>query len=158
MNNELWFYRARAADPVGWTAGSPPLSGRTGTCSNHCWWSSGGDCPASGGHRPRWPGWTLSSSAWTQSLRKTKHTGSVRVTSCSIKIQSILVCFYILITNYYMCESVPTLCEVALRQSVSDVWKLAAVVAVLQRADVHVPPLLQLLEPGALLLTFTVGV
>lgn len=51
-----------------------------------------------------------------------------------------------------------TLCKVALRQSVGDVWKLAAVVAVLQRAHVHVPPLLQLLEPAALLLALTVGV
>lgn len=57
-----------------------------------------------------------------------------------------------------VCVMVLTLCQVALRQSVGDVWKLAAVVAVLQRADVHVAPLLQLLQPAALLLALTVGV
>ena len=57
-----------------------------------------------------------------------------------------------------MCVLVLTLCEVALWQSVGDVRKLAAVVAVLQRADVHVAPLLQLLQPAALLLALAVGI
>lgn len=51
-----------------------------------------------------------------------------------------------------------TLGEVALRQSVGNVGKFAAIVAVLQWADVHVPPLLQLLQPTTLLLAFTVRI
>ena len=72
-------YLARVAGPVGWTAGSRPLSGRMETCSGHCWWSSVGGCPASGGRRPPPPGWTPSSSAWRESLRKTTHTQSAVV-------------------------------------------------------------------------------
>lgn len=48
--------------------------------------------------------------------------------------------------------------QVALRQGVGNVGQLAAVVAVLERTDVHVAPLLQLLEPAALLLALAVGV
>lgn len=51
-----------------------------------------------------------------------------------------------------------TLGEVALRQSVGNVGKFAAIVAVLQWADVHVAPLLQLLQPTTLLLAFTVRI
>lgn len=52
----------------------------------------------------------------------------------------------------------PTMCQVALGQGVGDVGKLAAVVTVLQRADIHVAPLLQLFEPCILLLALTVRV
>lgn len=51
-----------------------------------------------------------------------------------------------------------TLGKVALRESIGDVWELAPVVAIFQRAHVHVAPLLQLLEPTALLFALTVGV
>lgn len=68
------------------------------------------------------------------------------------------VCVHILCVYLCVCVLVLTLCQVALRQSVGDVWKLAAVVAVLQWADIHVAPFLQLLQPAALLLALTVRV
>lgn len=69
--------------------------------------------------------------------------------------------FYNLIILYVCvcaCVLVLTLCEIALWQSVGDVGELAAVVAVLQWAHVHVAPLLELLQPAALLLALAVGV
>lgn len=57
-----------------------------------------------------------------------------------------------------VCHVALTRRQVALWQGVGDVGQLAAVVAVLQGADVHVAPLLQLLQPAALLLALAVRV
>lgn len=66
--------------------------------------------------------------------------------------------FYYTLSISVRCVSVWTLCQVTLRQSVGDVWKFAAIVAILQRAHVHVAPFLQLLQPAALFLALTVGI
>lgn len=157
-------YLATVVGLAGWTAGFPLLFGMMETCSGRCWWSAADGCPASGGHRPPLPGWTLFFLAWTENLRKTNTQpvlhGPKHYIDRSIdrSIDIYMVSDSFLYIYIFDCVLVLTLCQVALRQSIGDVWKLATIVSILQWADVHVTPFLQLLKPATLLLAFTMRV